>query len=87
MATQVGIRTFEDDNSGLVVVNELAASTSEAIDSEIKKLLQESYERAKNILKTFNREHKLIAEALVKYETLDAEEVKEVLEGRLPNRR
>jgi len=42
MATQVGIRTFEDDNSGLVVVNELAASTSEAIDSEIKKLLQVS---------------------------------------------
>jgi len=36
------MRTFDDENSGLVVVNDLAASTTEAIDSEIKRLLQVS---------------------------------------------
>lgn len=34
------MRTFEEDSSSLVVVNDLAPSTAEAIDSEIKKLLQ-----------------------------------------------
>lgn len=48
---------------------------------------QESYERAKTILKTYSREHKLLAEALLKYETLDADEVKDVLEGKPPKSR
>jgi len=40
------------------------------------------------ILKTNAKELKLLAEALVKYETLDADEVKEVMEGHgLPKRR
>ncbi|XP_054162272.1 ATP-dependent zinc metalloprotease YME1L-like [Oppia nitens] len=79
MSDKIGVRTFEDDHNSLVVVNDLAASTSENIDSEIKKMLQDSYERAKNILKTHNREHKLIAEALIKYETLNADDVKNIL--------
>lgn len=34
------MRTFEDEHNSLVVVNELAQSTAENIDSEIKKILQ-----------------------------------------------
>ncbi|CAG2166289.1 unnamed protein product, partial [Oppiella nova] len=79
MSDKIGVRTFEDDHNSLVVVNDLAVSTTENIDSEIKKLLQDSYERAKTILKTHSREHKLIAEALLKYETLNAEEVNNIL--------
>jgi ATP-dependent metalloprotease len=44
--------------------------------------LQESYERAKNILKTHQREHKMLAEALLKYETLDAEDIKAIMAGK-----
>ncbi|XP_074107293.1 ATP-dependent zinc metalloprotease YME1L isoform X3 [Cotesia typhae] len=58
---------------------ELSPNTAEIIDSEVKRLLQESYDRAKSILKTHAKEHKLLAEALLKYETLDAEEVKDLL--------
>jgi ATP-dependent metalloprotease len=43
---------------------------------------QESYERAKNILKTHQREHKMLAEALLKYETLDAEDIKAIMAGK-----
>lgn len=43
---------------------------------------QESYERAKNILKTHQREHKMLAEALLKYETLDAEDIKSIMTGK-----
>lgn len=79
MSDRVGIRTFEDDKNSLIVVSELSSSTTEAIDSEIKRILSESYERAKNILKTHSKEHKSIAEALLKFETLDATDVKELL--------
>jgi ATP-dependent metalloprotease len=43
---------------------------------------QESYERAKNILKTHQREHKMLAEALLKYETLNAEDIKLIMAGK-----
>ncbi|XP_077524847.1 ATP-dependent zinc metalloprotease YME1L isoform X2 [Amblyomma americanum] len=82
MSEKVGVRTFDEDRSSLIVVNELAPNTAEVIDTEIKRLLHESYERAKAILKTHQKEHKLLAEALLKYETLDAEDVKQLLSGK-----
>lgn len=44
--------------------------------------MQDSYERAKNLLKTYSKEHKTLADALLQYETLDAKEIKLVLEGK-----
>lgn len=44
-------------------------------------IFQESYERAKAILKAHQKEHKLLAEALLKYETLDADDIKSILSG------
>jgi ATP-dependent metalloprotease len=49
---------------------------------ELLLFLQESYERAKNILKTHQREHKMLAEALLKYETLDADDIKAIMSGK-----
>ena len=37
------------------------------VDAEIKKILSESYERAKAILKAHAREHRALADALLKY--------------------
>lgn len=45
-------------------------------------LFQNSYERAKKLLKTYSKEHKLLADALLTYETLDAKEIKMILEGK-----
>lgn len=51
------------------------------VDAEIKKILAESYERAKTILKAHAKEHKALAEALLKYETLDADDIKAIMAG------
>lgn len=51
------------------------------MDAEIKKILSDSYERAKAILKAHPKEHKALAEALLKYETLDSEDVKAIMGG------
>lgn len=83
MSDRVGLRTFEDNTGQLINTGDsLGQSTKEAIDMEIKRLLQESYERAKAILKSHSREHKALADALMKYETLDADDIKAILDGR-----
>lgn len=42
---------------------------------------QESYNRAKVLIKSHLNEHANLAQALMKYETLDAEEVKAIIDG------
>ncbi|KAJ6224528.1 hypothetical protein RDWZM_003073 [Blomia tropicalis] len=79
MSDKVGVRTFDDEHNSLVIVNEISDTTSENIDSEIKKILQESYERAKNILKTHSQQHVKLAEELLREETLNAEQIKKLL--------
>lgn len=79
MSDKVGLRTHESHSNELMSFNDLSPSTNELIDNEIKRIMQESYERAKSILNIHHKEHKLLAEALLKYETLDAEDVKKLL--------
>lgn len=55
------------------------------VDLEIKRIMSESYERAKSILRAHAREHKAIADALLKYETLDADDIKAIMTGERVN--
>lgn len=78
MSTRVGLAVHENKQA---MYNEISNSTMESIELEVKRLLNESYERAKKTLKTHNKELHLLAEALLKYETLDLEQIKQVVEG------
>lgn len=86
MSEKVGVRVFheEDVDTGLsfLKLNEVGPGTTEVVDSEIRRLLQESYERARTIIKNHQNEHKLLAQALLKYETLDLDDVKAIIDGR-----
>jgi len=62
-------------------------ATQKLIDLEVKRLLKESYDRAHAILKARAEEHKRLAEALLKYETLSAEEIKCVIDGKTLKRK
>jgi len=83
MSERMGLRTISDGYDPETGTNSPPTSdnTKELIDVEIKRLLNESYERAKTLLKTHHKELKLLAEALLKYETLDAEDVKAIVRG------
>lgn len=81
MSDKVGLRTLETRKP---IDEVLGPSTSEMVDNEIKRLLTESYERAKQILKTHSKEHKALSEALIKYETLDAEDIKAIMTDKVP---
>jgi ATP-dependent metalloprotease len=87
MSEKIGMRVVRDDdtqNSSQIVINNISDATSELVESEISKLLNESRERVKKILTERRNELVLLAEALLKYETLDASEVKLVIEGKDP---
>ncbi|XP_016146791.1 ATP-dependent zinc metalloprotease YME1L1-like isoform X1 [Sinocyclocheilus grahami] len=81
MVTQFGM----SDELGVMTYNDLTNHSSEtqaAVEQEVRVLLQNSYERAKNLLKTYSKEHKLLADALLTYETLNAKEIQMILEGK-----
>jgi cell division protease FtsH len=55
--------------------------TAEAIDNEVKNLTDQAYEKARELIEANKDRLKNIAKALLKYETLDADEVKLILDG------
>jgi len=55
--------------------------TAEIIDNEVKKLIDLAFKAAKEVIEKNRDKLVLVAEALLKYETLDAAEVKIILEG------
>lgn len=59
--------------------------TSEKIDAEIDRILTEAHDRAKAILEENRDRLELIAEVLIKYETIDGEQVMQMLKtGEVP---
>jgi len=47
-----------------------SVETRDKIDVEVKRLTEAAYIRAKELLKNYSREHRLLAETLLEYETL-----------------
>ena len=58
--------------------------TSKLIDSEIKSIIDKSYERAENLLKTNLHKLNTMADALLKYETIDAPQIDDIMAGAEP---
>ena len=60
--------------------------TARKIDAEIKKLIDDSYALAEKLLAEHGDELKLLAEALLEFETLNAQQVKDIMEhGEMKN--
>ena len=80
---EVGI-VYHGGNTG---EESASGATRAKIDSEVKRMTEEAYKRAKELLKKHTKEHHLLAEALLEYETLTGDEVRDVImKGKKPNR-
>lgn len=80
MVTKFGF----SDQVGLVyyggeIGEEASSDTRAKIDLEVKRMTDASYERAKDLLKKHSKEHHLLAETLLEYETLTGDEVRELI--------
>ena len=63
----------------------ISEQTAYEIDEEVRRLLNEARNKAAEIIQNNRETHKLIAEALLKYETLDSVQIKSLYEtGKMP---
>jgi cell division protease FtsH len=60
---------------------EYSEKTAEHIDAEIKRIMDEAYQAAKHVIEDNRDKLERVAQALLKYETLDADDVKVILDG------
>jgi cell division protease FtsH len=87
MSEKLGPISYEPDSGlrDLVYIipgeREYSEKTAEEIDSEVKRLVDQAYKKAKELIEANKDKLEKIAKALLKYETLDADDVKLILEG------
>ncbi|HOM77405.1 MAG TPA: hypothetical protein PLE88_12900, partial [Anaerohalosphaeraceae bacterium] len=60
---------------------EYSQKTAEAIDREVKRFIDEAYTKVRDLIEANKDKVEALAQALLKYETLDAEDVKLILSG------
>lgn len=58
--------------------------TAKVIDQEIKDLIAKNYQRAERLLKENRKKLETMATALLKYETIDAKQIDDIMEGKDP---
>ena len=59
----------------------MSNETAQAIDSEIRRIVEQGYDRAKHVLTEQREQLETLAKALLEYETLSGDEINVVIEG------
>ena len=62
----------------------ISDETSHAIDKEIRNIINKNYKRSEQILKKNIDKLHLMADALIKYETIDADQIDDIMKGKVP---
>ena len=60
---------------------QMSNETAQQIDKEIRRIVEEGYERAKHLLDEHRSELEKLAQALLEYETLSGDEIQKVIAG------
>ncbi|MDI1352645.1 MAG: ATP-dependent zinc metalloprotease FtsH, partial [bacterium] len=63
---------------------EMSDRTAQQIDDEVRAIIDRNYQRAKEILIANMDKLHVMAETLIKYETIDANQIKEIMSGKTP---
>ncbi|SFM34486.1 membrane protease FtsH catalytic subunit [Ectothiorhodospira mobilis] len=63
---------------------QMSDETAHAIDEEIRRIIDSNYERARNILNENLDKLHTMAQALMKYETIDLDQINDIMDGREP---
>jgi cell division protease FtsH len=59
--------------------------TAHTIDSEIRHIIDVQYKRATKLIKDNMEKMHIMADALMKYETIDAKQIDEIMDGKIPS--
>ncbi|HEY7803727.1 MAG TPA: ATP-dependent zinc metalloprotease FtsH [Orrella sp.] len=90
MTTELGPMVYAD-NEGEVFLGRsvtktthMSEATMQKVDSEIRKIIDEQYTRARTILEENRPKVETMAKALLEWETIDADQINDIIEGRPP---
>ncbi|GKT03113.1 ATP-dependent zinc metalloprotease FtsH [Furfurilactobacillus entadae] len=90
MSDKLGMVSLESDGQPFLGAQygqqpPYSQETAALIDEEVRRLTAEGYTDAQNIIQSHREQHKLIAEALLKYETLDEKQILSLFKtGKMP---
>ncbi len=90
LSNKLGPLTYSEDEQevflGHSVTQHKSVSdeTTHLIDKEVRSFIDRNYERAKTILVEHMDQLHAMAAALMKYETIDADQINDIMEGRAP---
>ncbi|MEM6513673.1 MAG: ATP-dependent zinc metalloprotease FtsH [Pseudomonadota bacterium] len=90
LSERLGPLTYSEDEGEVFLgrsvtqQKQVSDDTAHAIDEEVRKIIDTNYEKAQQILTDNIDKLHVMAKALVKYETIDQTQIKEIMEGREP---
>ena len=90
LSEKMGPLAYSDDEGEVFLGHSItkhstiSSDTQNDIDEEVRKLIDHNYQRAENILKDNIEKLHLMADALLKYETIDADQITDIMEGKVP---
>ncbi|MEM9403318.1 MAG: ATP-dependent zinc metalloprotease FtsH [Pseudomonadota bacterium] len=90
LSERLGPLTYSEDEGEVFLgrsvtqQKQVSDDTAHAIDEEVRKIIDTNYEKAQQILTDNIDKLHVMAKALVKYETIDQTQIKDIMEGREP---
>ena len=90
LSEKLGPLTYSEDEGevflgrSITQHKQVSDVTVHVIDEEVRRIIDRNYERARSILEEHEDKLHLMAKSLMKYETLDDSQVKEIMEGHEP---
>ncbi|OGT18701.1 MAG: ATP-dependent metalloprotease [Gammaproteobacteria bacterium RBG_16_57_12] len=91
LSERLGPMTYSEEEGEVFLGHSVAQhknvsdNTSHVIDEEIRTIIDRNYARAEQILKDNTDKLHNMAEALLKYETIDSEQIAEIMAGKVPH--
>jgi cell division protease FtsH len=88
--SELGPLTYSEDDGEVFLGHSVTKhknvsdDTASAIDREIRVIIDRNYQRSTEILREHLEKLHVMADALLKYETIDADQVRDIMEGRAP---
>jgi cell division protease FtsH len=90
LSERLGPLTYSEDDGevflgrSITQHKQVSDGTVHTIDEEVRTIIDRNYERARSILSEHVEKLHVMAKALMKYETIDQAQIKDIMEGREP---
>ncbi|MCF8998834.1 ATP-dependent zinc metalloprotease FtsH [Acinetobacter nectaris] len=88
MSDKMGVMVYEDDNQqsflGSIGSRTISEATQQQVDAEVRRILDEQYKVAWDILEQNKDKAHVMVKALMDWETIDRDQVLDIMEGKEP---